>query len=441
MLVPPGTPPEGAAPCQAHCGPARAHSRPGRELVMLRAPLPEPTMKPIPTELVFLAAKRTPFGTYGGSLKDVSATDLGVHAAKAAVAQSGVKPEEIDNVVFGNVVQTSPDAIYLARHVGLKAGLPQSVPALTVNRLCGSGFQAVVDAALEMLAGHSQCALVGGTESMSQAPHIARGLRFGVALGKAPKLEDSLWESLTDSYNGLPMAMTAENLATKYNISQREVDEYSVLSQKRFAAAQEGGRLNEEIAPMELPGKKGTTINFARDEHNRPETTVESLAKLPKVFKKDGVIHAGAASGICDGAGALVIATRAFADKRGLRPIGKLLGWGIAGCDPSIMGIGPAPAIRRAFERHEAKLGDFDLFEVNEAFAPQYLAVEKDLGLPRENTNVDGGAIAVGHPLAASGARITAHLLYELARRKAKRGVGSACIGGGQGIALLLESA
>ena len=397
-------------------------------------------MKPIPAELVFLAAKRTPFGTYGGALKDVSATDLAVHAAKAALKQSGVKPEDVDNVVFGNVMQTSADAIYVARHVGLRAGLPQSVPALTVNRLCGSGFQAVVDAALEMLAGHSECALVGGTESMSQAPHVGRGLRFGVTLGKSPSLADSLWEALTDSYTGLPMAMTAENLATKYNISQKEVDEYAVTSQKRFAAAQEAGRLSDEIAPMELPGRKGAVVQFAKDEHNRPETTVEGLAKLPKVFKKDGVIHAGAASGICDGAGALVLATKAFADKRGLKPLGRLLGWGISGCDPSIMGIGPAPAIRRAFERHGTSLKDFDLVEVNEAFAPQYLAVEKELGLKRESTNVDGGAIAVGHPLAASGARITAHLLYELRRRGAKRGIGSACIGGGQGIALLLEA-
>jgi acetyl-CoA acyltransferase 2 len=397
-------------------------------------------MKPLSTELVFLAAKRTPFGTYGGALKDQTATDLAVHASKAALKQSGVALEDVDNVVFGNVMQTSADAIYLARHVGLKAGLPQATPALTINRLCGSGFQAIIDAALEMLAGHSQCALVGGAENMSQAPHVARGLRFGVALGKAPKLEDSLWEGLTDSYNGLPMAMTAENLAVKYNISQREVDEYAVQSQKRFAAAQEGGRLTNEIAPIDLPGKKGTTINFAKDEHNRPETTVESLAKLPKVFKKDGVIHAGAASGICDGAGALVLATRAFADKRGLKPLGKLVGWGISGCDPSIMGIGPAPAIRRALDQHEAQLKDFDLFEVNEAFAPQYLAVEKELGLPRDQSNVDGGAIAVGHPLAASGARITSHLLYELHRRGGKRAIGSACIGGGQGIAVLIES-
>src|SRR5207237_8328573 len=229
---------------------------------------------------------------------------------------------------------------------------PPAVPGRAADRLGGSGFQAIVDAALEILAGHSECALVGGTESMSQAPHVARGLRFGVTLGKSPALADSLWEALTDSYTGLPMAMTAENLATKYNISQKEVDEYAVTSQKRFAAAQEAGRLSDEIAPTELPGRKGAVVQFAKDEHNRPETTVEGLAKLPKVFKKDGVIHAGAASGICDGAGALVLATRQFADKRGAKVLGKLLGWGISGCDPSIMGIGPAPAIRRALERH-----------------------------------------------------------------------------------------
>ncbi|GAC1345001.1 MAG: acetyl-CoA C-acetyltransferase [Myxococcales bacterium] len=397
-------------------------------------------MKPLPTEIVFLAAKRTPFGTYGGALKDQTATDLGVHAAKAALAQARVAPEDVGHVVFGNVLQTSADAIYLARHVGLRAGLPKEVPAVTVNRLCGSGFEAIVQAALQMLAGETQVALVGGTENMSQAPHVARGLRFGVQLGKSPKLEDALWEGLTDSYNGLPMAMTAENLASQYGISQAQVDEYSVLSQKRFAAAQEAGRLSAELSPLELPGKKGQTVQFVKDEHNRPQTTLEGLAKLPKAFKKDGVIHAGAASGICDGAAALVMATRAYAEKKGLQPIGRLAGWGVSGCDPSIMGIGPAPAIRRALERAEAKLSDFQLFEVNEAFAPQYLAVEKELGLPREATNVDGGAIAVGHPLAASGARITAHLLYELARRGGRRGIGSACIGGGQGIAVLVEA-
>lgn len=398
-------------------------------------------MKALPQDIVFLAAKRTAFGSFGGPLKDQSATDLGVHASRAALAQAGVDPADVDHVVFGNVLQTSADAIYLARHVGLRAGVPADKPALTVNRLCGSGFEAVVQAAQLILTGQAECVLAGGTESMSQAPHILRGARFGTTLGRPPPLEDSLWSALTDSFCNLPMAMTAENLAVKYGISQDEVDEFAVLSQKRFAAGQEAGHFAAEIAPVELPGKRGETVRFERDDYNRPDTTVEKLRKLPKVFKKDGVIHAGAASGICDGAAALVVTTAEFARKRGLAPIGRLLGWGVAGVPPEIMGIGPAPAVRAALARSESALTDYDLFEVNEAFAPQYLAVEKDLGLPRDATNVNGGAIAVGHPLGASGARITTHLLYELKRRGARRGIGSACIGGGQGIAVLVESA
>ncbi len=397
-------------------------------------------MRKMPKEVVILAAKRTPFGAFGGGLKDLSATDLAVHAAKAAMAQAGAPADDYGHVLFGNVLQSSPDAIYLARHVGLRAGLPERVPAVTVNRLCGSGFEAIVQGAQRILLGETELALVGGTESMSQAPHVVRGARWGLPLGKGA-LEDSLWSALTDSYTGLPMAMTAENLAVQYKISQDEVDEFSVQSQKRFAAAQEGGRLAEELAPVEIPGRKGPTT-VAKDEHNRPDTTVEGLKKLPKVFKKDGVIHAGAASGICDGAGALVIATAEYAKKKGLKPLARLLGWGVSGCDPKIMGIGPAPAIRNALQQWDAKQGDFDLFEVNEAFAPQYLAVEKELGLPRDRTNVDGGALAVGHPLGASGARITAHLVYELRRRLPGKGkgIGSACIGGGQGIAVLVEA-
>lgn len=273
---------------------------------------------------------------------------------------------------------------------------------------------------------------------MSQAPHIIRGARWGLPLGKG-NLEDSLWSALTDSYCGCPMAITAENLAVKYQISQDDVDQYSLGSQKRFAAAQEAGRFKSEIAPIEIKTRKGSMV-FERDEHNRPDTTLEGLKKLPKVFKKDGVVHAGAASGICDGAGSAVMATRSWAEKKGLKPLGRLLNWATVGVDPSIMGIGPAPAIKKLLERAEMQLGEVDLFEVNEAFAPQYLAVEKELGLPREKTNVDGGAIAVGHPLAASGARITLHLLYELKRRNARYGIGSACIGGGQGIAVLVEA-
>ncbi len=392
------------------------------------------------TEIVFLAAKRTPFGTFGGALKDQTATDLAVHAAKAALEQSGVSPEDVGHVIVGNVIQTSADAIYLARHVGLRAGLPQKVPAVTVNRLCGSGFEAIVQGAHHLLLGESEVVLVGGSESMSQAPHIIRGARWGIPLGKGG-MEDSLWSALTDSYTGMPMAMTAEKLAEQHSISQDEVDDFSVLSQKRWAAGLESGAFANEIAPMDLPGRKrGETVRFERDEHPRPQTTKESLAKLPKVFKKDGVIHAGAASGICDGASMLVMATRAYADRKGLKPIARLVNWGVSGCDPTVMGIGPVPAIQNALERTGTKVADYGLFEVNEAFAPQYLAVEKSLGLPREKTNVNGGAIALGHPLGASGARITTHLIYELARRGEKYGIGSACIGGGQGIAVVVEA-
>jgi acetyl-CoA C-acetyltransferase/acetyl-CoA acyltransferase 2 len=390
-------------------------------------------------DVVILAAKRTPFGTFGGTLKDQTATDLAVHASKAALAQAGVPPDDYDHVVFGNVAQTSADAAYLARHAGLRAGLPERTPALVVNRLCGSGFEALVYAAMLLETGQAEVVLAGGTESMSQAPLALRGTRWGFPLGKPPALEDTLWSALTDSYAGLPMALTAEKLAEQYRITQDEVDEYSAGSQRRWVAADEGGRFADELAPLEVKGKKGPVL-FGKDEHPRPDTTVESLKKLPKVFKKDGVVHAGAASGICDGAGALVLATREYAEKRGAKPLARLVNWGHAGVDPTIMGIGPAPAVRNALARAGAKLSDFDLFEVNEAFAPQVLAVLKELDLPRDRTNVDGGAIALGHPLAASGARIAMHLVYELRRRRARYGLGSACIGGGQGIAVILEA-
>ncbi|WP_242392619.1 acetyl-CoA C-acyltransferase [Anaeromyxobacter oryzisoli] len=390
-------------------------------------------------DVVFLAAKRTPFGTFGGTLRDLSATDLAVHAAKAALAQAGAPPEDYGHVVLGNVAQTSTDAIYLSRHVGLRAGLPQSVPALTVNRLCGSGFEAVIQAAMLIETGQAELVLAGGTESMSQAPLVLRGTRFGFPLGKPPPVEDLLWSALTDSYAGMPMALTAEKLAEQYRIGQDAVDAFAVSSQRRWAAAEEAGRFREELAPVEVKGRKGPVV-FGRDEHPRPDTTVEGLRKLPKIFKPDGVIHAGAASGIADGAGALVLASAAYAERKGLRPLARLVNWGHAGVDPTVMGIGPVPAIRNALTRADAPLDAFDLFEVNEAFAPQYLAVEQALGLPRERTNVDGGAIALGHPLAASGARITMHLLYELRRRGAKAGIGAACIGGGQGVAVVVEA-
>jgi acetyl-CoA C-acetyltransferase/acetyl-CoA acyltransferase 2 len=273
---------------------------------------------------------------------------------------------------------------------------------------------------------------------MTQAPHILRGSRDGWAFGKAPQVEDSLWSALTDSYTNTPMAVTAENLATKYGLSRKDCDDYALQSQQRWAAANEKGHFKDEIAPLEIASKKAT-IQFAVDEHPRPQTTIEILTKLAPVFKKDGVVTAGNASGICDGAACLVLTTEDFAKAKGLKPLARIAQWGVAGVDPSIMGIGPAPAIKSALGRAEVKQSDVDVFEVNEAFAPQYLAVEKELGLPRDKTNVNGGAIALGHPLGASGARITAHLVYELARRGGRYAVGSACIGGGQGLAIVLE--
>ncbi len=395
-------------------------------------------MAKLSQSIVILGAKRTAFGTMQGALKAMNANDLAVHAAKAALAQSKVAPESVAHVIIGNVIQTSADAIYCARHVGLKAGLPITTPALTVNRLCGSGFQAIINGVEQLLLGEGDAVLVGGTENMTQAPHVLRGARDGWAFGKAPQVGDTLWDALTDSYNNTPMAVTAENLAVKYGITRQQCDEYALSSQQRWAAANEKGVFKDEIAPIEIPSKKGP-ITFATDEHPRPQSTMEALAKLGPVFKKDGVVTAGNASGICDGAACLVLATEEFAKRKGLTPLARIVHWGVAGVDPSIMGIGPAPAIKNALERAGLKLSDMDLVEVNEAFAPQYLAVEKELGLDRAKTNVNGGAIALGHPLGASGARITTHLAYELARRNGRYAVGSACIGGGQGIAIVIE--
>jgi acetyl-CoA acyltransferase 2 len=390
--------------------------------------------------IVIVGAKRTAFGTMQGALKGVSANDLAVIASKAALAQSKVALEAIGHVIVGNVMQTSADAIYCARHVGLKAGLPIATPALTVNRLCGSGFQAIVNGAEQLLLGEAEAVLVAGTENMTQAPHILRGGRDGYAFGKAPALEDSLWNALTDSDCNTAMAVTAENLATKYGISREACDAYALLSQKRWAAAQEKGLFASEIEPVTVTQKKAS-ITFDKDEHPRPQTTLETLAKLTPVFKKDGVVTAGNASGICDGAAALVLTTAEYAEKHRHKPLARVVDWGVTGVEPTLMGIGPAPAIRQALSRAGLTLADMALVEVNEAFAPQYLAVEKELGLDREKTNVNGGAIALGHPLAASGARITAHLVYELGRRGGKYAVGSACIGGGQGIAVVIERA
>jgi acetyl-CoA C-acetyltransferase/acetyl-CoA acyltransferase 2 len=392
-----------------------------------------------PREVWIVAAKRTPFGAFGGALKDVKATDLGAIAATAAIAQSGVPAERFEQVVFGCVAQTTPEDVYCARHVGLKAGLPVAAPALTVNRLCGSGFQALVTAAQEIRTGEAEVCLAGGTESMSLAPHVVRGARWGLAFGKSPPFEDLLWTTLTDTYAGCSMGETAENVAEKYGITRAAADAYALESQRRWAAADKAGWFAEEIVGVDVKTRKGS-VRFARDEHPRPETTAEGLAKLAPVFRSDGTVTAGTASGIADGAAALVVVSRAFAEANRLRPLGRLLGWAVAGVEPKLMGIGPVPAVGALLAKAGIDKDRIDLFEVNEAFAPQVLAVVKELGLPMDRTNVNGGAIALGHPLGASGARITTHLLYELGRRKAKLAVGAACIGGGQGIAVLVES-
>jgi acetyl-CoA acyltransferase 2 len=392
----------------------------------------------MPKQVFILGGARTPMTTHVGALKDFSAIDLGAIASKAALERSGVQPGWIDHVVFGNVQQSSVDAHYGARHVGLKAGLPIEVPALTVNRLCGSGIQAVISGAQHIQLDEAGAVLAGGMENMSQVPHVIRGARSGFKLGQG-KLEDWLWEGLNDPYAGCSMAITAENCAVKYGITREDADAYALRSQHLAAKAWESGAMQDEVTPVEIKSKKGVT-RIERDDHMRPDTTMEILAKLPTVFKKDGVVTAGNASGIVDGAAALVIAGEDAVKARGAKPLGRIVSWATVGVEPTMMGMGPAPAIRKALERARLNLGDLDLIEINEAFAPQYLACEKELGLDRDKVNVNGGAIAIGHPLGASGARLVLTLLMELRRRGKKYGVASACIGGGQGIALIVEA-
>jgi len=389
-------------------------------------------------DVFIVGGARTPMTDYVGALKDVSALELGAIAARGAFARTGVRPEWVDHVVVGNVLQTSSDAVYGARHVALKSGVPLEVPALTVNRLCGSGIQAAVSGAQLIQLGEASLVLTGGTESMSQAPHVIRGLRSGLKLGQGA-LEDSLWEALSDSYCGCSMAMTAENCAEKFGVTRQDQDCFALRSQQLAARAWTEGRLREEITPVEVTSRKGKQV-VDRDDHMRPETTLDILSMLPPVFKKDGTVTAGNASGIVDGGAALILASRDAIDRRALQPIGRLVDWAVVGVEPSLMGIGPVPATRRVLERTGLSLNDIDLIEVNEAFAGQYLAVEKDLGLDRDRVNVNGGAIALGHPLGATGTRLLLTLLLELGRRGKRRGLAAACIGGGQGIAAIVET-
>jgi acetyl-CoA acetyltransferase family protein len=375
---------------------------------------------------------------YTGKLKDLSALELGAIAARAAMERTGVAPASVDHVVFGNVLQTSADAVYGARHVGLKAGLPIEVPALTVNRLCGSGIQAAISGGHLIQLGEADVVLTGGTENMSQAPHVIRGLRSGLRLGQG-QLEDTLWSALIDTHCGCSMAVTAENCAAKYAVSREEQDRYAIRSQQLAAAAWQAGRFKDEVVPVEIKTRKGTEL-FAQDDHMRPDSTLEALAKLPAAFSKNGCVTAGNASGIVDGGAALLLASDRGVKAHGLNPLARLTHWATVGVDPALMGMGPAPATRLVLQRAGLALKDLDLIEINEAFAAQYLAVEKDLGLDRDRVNVNGGAIALGHPLGMTGTRLLLTLVLELRRRRLKRGLAAACIGGGQGIAAIVET-
>lgn len=388
---------------------------------------------------MFISGKRTAFGAFGGVLKDVSATELTVTAGQGTIQAAGLNAEDIGHVIIGNVVQSGGEAAYLARHAGLKLGVPVHVGAYIVNRLCGSGFQSWINAADLILSGETGCVLAGGVEQMSQIPYVNRKVRFdGLRMGNF-EFEDAMTAALTDSYAGIPMAITAENLGTKYDISRQACDEYAIQTQQRYKAALEKSYFAAEITPVRVISKKGELL-IDKDEHPKPDSTLEKISTLKSLFKKDGLVTAATASGIVDGAACSLLASESFAKAKGLKPMARIISWAAVGCDPKIMGIGPAPAMRRALEKAGMKLEQMDLVEVNEAFAAQYLSVEKELKLDPARTNVNGGAIAVGHPLGASGTRIMNHLVYELHRRNGRYAIGSACIGGGQGIAVVIET-
>jgi acetyl-CoA acyltransferase 2 len=391
-----------------------------------------------PTDVVIVAGARTAMARYTGAFKDISAIELAAVASREAIRRAGTDPLEFDHAIFGNVMQTSSDALYGARHVALKAGLKAETPAVTVNRLCGSGIESVAQAAMRILLGDSTLVLAGGMENMTQSPHVIRGARTGFKLGEG-KLEDSLMSGLLDTYCGCNMAETAENVAAEYGVTRKDSDEYALRSQQAAEAAVQAGKMKDEIVPVEVKVGRKTEL-FSVDDHRRPETTLETLSKLGPAFRKDGIVTAGNASGIVDGAAAVVVTHAKTADARGWKPLGRIVSWATVGVEPRIMGIGPVPASQKALAAAGLKIAQIDRVEVNEAFAPQYLAVEKGLGLDRAKTNVNGGAIALGHPLGASGTRLILTLLLELRRTNLRYGLATACIGGGQGIAMIVEA-
>lgn len=383
---------------------------------------------------------RTPFGSFGGSLKDVNDIELAITATTEALKRSGISPKEIEDVAFGNVIHTSKSSSYLARHISLKSGIPEETPALTLNRLCGSAMQAIVSCAQTMILDNVKTAVAGGTENMSQAPHVLRGTRFGTQ-GGSPVIDDMLWATLTDEYIGCGMGITAENLAEKYNISREEQDQFALHSHQKAETAQKSGRFAKEITPITITDKKGRQTFISEDEHIRLGLNLQSLEKLKPSFKKNGTVTAGNASGINDGAAAVVLASETFLrERQDIEPLARIVSWGIAGVDPNIMGIGPVPASKVALNKAGLSWHDIDLYEFNEAFASQSLAVLKELDINPEKVNVNGGAIALGHPVGASGARIIYSLALELKLRGLKFGLASLCIGGGQGIAMIIKN-
>lgn len=384
-------------------------------------------------DLVIVNGARTAFGSFGGSLITKTATDLAVTASQAAIKRSGIDPALIGHVVMGNVIQTSKDAIYLARHVALRSGLKENTPGLVLNLLCGSGVQAVANAGMLIDSGQAEVVLAGGTDALSMTPYISWGVRWGGRMGSM-----ELWDGLDirDTLPDFSMGETAENLQKKYNISREEQDEFALSSQMKAKAAH--SRLAEEIVPVEIKEKKEVK-QVEADEYPRPDTTLEGLSKLRPAFRKDGSVTAGNACGIVDGAAALIVTREQTAQKLNLKPLTRVVSWAVTGVPPEIMGIGPVPAIPMALAKAGLKLEQMDLIEINEAFAVQYLACEQELNLDREKVNVNGGAIALGHPFGATGARLILSISMELHRRKAKYGMVSLCIGGGMGIAMILE--
>lgn len=381
---------------------------------------------------------RTPFAEFGGSFKNITDIELAVHAVGEALRRSGIPAKQVEEVVFGNVIHSNKASSYLARHIGLKSGIPIETPALTVNRLCGSGMQAIISAAQTIRDSDASVAVAGGTENMSQAPHVLRNTRFGSA-GGPPPIDDMLWDTLTDQYTGCGMGITAENLAEQYEISREEMDEFAVRSHKKAYAARESGRFDKEIVGVPIKIKKGEIL-IKQDEHIRPDADMQNMARLKTAFKKDGTVTAGNASGINDGAAAVVLADGQWLSEHpDIQPIAKIVSWATAGVDPNIMGIGPVPAMKKALSKAGLDWNDIGLIEINEAFAAQSLAVIKELGLDEEKVNVNGGAVALGHPVGTSGTRITYSLALEMQERNVQYGIASLCIGGGQGIAMVLE--